>query len=278
MDTVEAEDVAWLWHPYVPLGKPTNLEGDPGLSKSFIALTLCAIVTRGYPFPSADLEGFRMTPNKLPLSNTIYMTAEDGLADTLKPRLEAAGADCSRVFVLQTYRSEHKNGDEQEHPFSLQDVDVLESALQETEAKLIVIDPVQGYLGKGVDMNQANDVRPVLTAVGQLAEKYSCAVICIRHLAKSARSPLHKGLGSVDFTAFARSQLLVGKHEGQTVLTHAKSSLAPAGRSIAYELRDGRLYWLGGSDTTPDDVANPLPPTAQKGGDGEADKLELGPV
>ena len=274
MDTVEREDVSYLWPPYIPLGKPTNLEGDPGLGKSFIALTVSAIVTKGYPFPSADLEGFTMKASDLPPSNVIYMTGEDGLADTLKPRLEAAGADCSRVFVLQTYKSEHKNGDEKEHPFSLQDVDVLEQALQETGAKLIVIDPIQGYLGRGVDMNQANDVRPVLSAVGQLADKYRCAIISIRHLAKSVRSPLHKGLGSVDFTAFARSQLLVGKHNGQTVMTHAKSSLAPAGKSLAYELRDGRLYWLGASDSTPEDVANPLPPTARNSDDEEADKLE----
>ena len=275
MDGVQAENVSWLWYPYIPLGKATNLEGDPGLGKSFIALTLCALVTKGLPFPSVNLEDSLRTPNNLPPSNVIYMTAEDGLADTLKPRLEGAGADCTRVFALQTYKSQQKNGDEKDHAFSLQDIDVLEEALQETQAKLIVIDPIQGYLGRDVDMNQANDVRPILSAVGQLAEKYRCAIISIRHLAKSARSPLHKGLGSVDFTAFARSQLVVGKHEEQTVITHAKSSLAPAGRSIAYELKDGRLHWRGASDSTPDDVANPIPKNGQRDGEGEAEKLEL---
>jgi hypothetical protein len=151
---------------------------------------------------------------------------------------------------------------------------VLEQALQKTQAKLIVIDPIQGYLGRDVDMNQANDVRPILSAVGQLAEKYKCAVISIRHLAKSARSPLHKGLGSVDFTAFARSQLLVGKHEDQTVITHAKSSLAPTGKSVIYELKDGRVHWRGTSDTTPDDVANPTPPNGRKDDERDSEKLE----
>lgn len=197
-----------------------------------------------------------MTPNPLPPSTVIYMTAEDGLADTLKPRLEAAGADCSKVAVLRGF-TEVYDGNEVARAFTLTDVDMLEEALSQTRAKLIIIDPLQGFLGGEVDMHRANEVRPILSGIGKLAEQHGCAILGIRHLGKSSKNgSLHRGLGSVDFTAFARSQLLIGKYNDQRVITHSKSSLAPKGRSLAYDIIDGALVWRGISDATPDDVAS----------------------
>ena len=175
------------------------------------------------------------------------------------------------MAVLKGF-TEVQDGEEVERVFTLADVDMLEQALLQTRAKLIIIDPLQGFLGGGVDMHRANEVRPVLAGLGRLAEKYGCAVVAIRHLSKSNKTgALHRGLGSVDFTAFARSQLLVGKHNEQRVITHSKSSLAPEGESLVYDIRDGALVWLGGSDATPDDVASNFPVKQE---DGEADKLE----
>jgi len=251
LSDVEPQDVAWLWHPYIPLGKLTLLEGDPGLGKTFISLTLAAAITRGWPLLSqTGAPGEELEP-----ADVLYMSAEDGLADTLRPRLDAADADVSRVHALTGWRITGDDGTDTEGAVSLGDIPILEQALAQTKPKLIIIDPLQAYLGAGVDMHRANETRPLLTALGNLAEKYGCAVVCIRHLNKAlGGKALYAGLGSIDFAAAARSVLQVGEHEGERLLAHVKSSLAPNGKSIRYELRDGSLNWLGVSDVTAEEL------------------------
>lgn len=251
MSDVEPQEVKWLWHPYIPLGKLTLLEGDPGLGKTFISLTLAAAITRGWPLLSqTGAPGDEFEP-----SNVLYMTAEDGLADTLRPRLDAADADVNRVYTLDGWELINEKEETVTGAVSLGDVAVLEQALEKVKPKLVIVDPLQAYLGAGVDMHRANEVRPVLSALGNLAEKHECAVICIRHLSK-AMSPkaIYSGMGSIDFAAASRSILSVGEYEGERLLAHVKSSLAPQGKSIRYELRDGSLYWLGVSDVTAEDI------------------------
>ena len=223
------------------------------MGKTFISLTLAAAITRGWPLLSqTGAPGDELEP-----ADVLCMSAEDGLADTLRPRLDAADADVSRVHALTGWRLD--DGDEGvEGTVSLGDIPILEQALVQTKAKLIIIDPLQAYLGAGVDMHRANEVRPLLSALGNLAEKYGCAVICIRHLSK-AMSPkaIYSGMGSIDFAAAARSILMVGEHDGERMLAHVKSSLAPQGKSILYELRDGSLNWLGISDVTAEELRVP---------------------
>lgn len=180
--------------------------------------------------------------------NVIYQTAEDGLADTIKPRLVAAGADCSRVLVI----------DESKQELTLCD-DRLEQAIRETGAKLIVIDPMQAYLGGEVDMHRANEVRPVLKRVASMAERTGCAVILIGHMNKAqGLKASYRGLGSIDFRAAARSVLLVGRLKDVPnirVMAQDKNSLAPEGVSIAFELDAERGFqWKGCCDSTVDDV------------------------
>lgn len=256
LSDVEPQDVSWLWHPYIPLGKLTLLEGDPGLGKTFLALTLAASITRGWPLLSQDgTLGDEIEP-----SNVLYMSAEDGLADTLRPRLDAANADVSRVHALTGWQIVDERAEAVTGAVSLSDIPILEQALVETEAKLVVIDPLQAYLGAKLDMHRANEVRPLMTALSNLAEKHKCAVVCIRHLSK-AMSPkaIYSGMGSIDFAAAARSILTVGEHDGERLLAHVKSSLTPQGKSIRYELRDGSVNWLGVSDVTAEELRVPQP-------------------
>jgi hypothetical protein len=240
MDAVQTEQVKWLWRPYIPLGKITIIQGDPGEGKTTFALALVAALTKGVPLPEVV--------DALPPVNVIYQTAEDGLADTIKPRLESLGADCSRVLVI----------DESERELNMRDKR-LEQAIEKTGAKLLVLDPIQAYLGGNVDMYRANEVRPVIKQIGLMAERTGCAVIMIGHINKAqGQKSSYRGLGSIDFRAAARSVLVVGRSKEDSsirIAAHDKSSLVPEGRSIVFELNDEQGFvWRGYCDATVDDV------------------------
>lgn len=252
MADVEPQEVDWLWNPYIAKGKLTILEGDPAMGKTWLALTLAAIVSRGDPFPGPDgVPRDRREP-----ANVVYLTAEDGLADTLRPRLDKAGADVRRVFAL----TGQTDGGE-ETGVTLSDLPVLESTLRFVRPALVVVDPLQAYLGAGVDLHRANEVRPVLAGLANLAEKHGAAVLLIRHLGKANQDrALYRGLGSIDISAAARSVLLAGKDPGdesQRVLAHTKSSLAPNGPSLAYKLGEDGFTWCGVSNVTPEALLAP---------------------
>lgn len=240
MSNVEVEEIKWLWHPYIPQGKVTIIQGDPGEGKTTFVLAMIALLTKGEPLPEHEI-------GSEPIS-VIYQTAEDGLGDTIKPRLLAAGADCERVLVI----------DESETELTLSD-ERLEKAIRETGAKLIVLDPLQAYLGGDVDMHRANEVRPVFKRLCMIAEETGCAIILIGHMNKTqgAKSS-YRGLGSIDFRAAARSVLVVGRLKDDPtirIVAHDKSSLAPEGKSIAFALNpDSGFAWKGYCETSVDEL------------------------
>ncbi len=181
--------------------------------------------------------------------NVIYQTAEDGLGDTIKPRLIEAGADETRVLNII----------EDTDPLSLSDKRI-EDAIIKTGARLMILDPIQGYIGEKIDINRANEIRSVLKKVAAVADKTGCAIVLVGHLNKAqGSSSAYRGLGSIDFRAAARSVLLVGrlrKEPNVRVIVHDKSSLAPEGKSLAFNLgnEDG-FYWLDGySEITADEL------------------------
>ena len=230
MSDIQPEEVQWLWYPYIPLGKLTVIQGDPGEGKTTFVLAVIAALTKGEALPERE---------PLDPVNILYQTAEDGLADTIRPRLDALGADCSRVLVI----------DESKRELSLSD-ERIRQAMEKTRAKLLVLDPLQAYLGAEVDMHRANEVRPILKRLGSVAEQMGCAVVLIRHLNKmQGQKSGHRGMGSVDFQAAARSVLLVGraKEDPQLrIVVPDKSSLAPEGESIAFALDPEQGFqWKG---------------------------------
>lgn len=236
MADVEAVAVKWLWKPYIPLGKITIIQGDPGEGKTTLALSIAAAFTQGENLPN-EVE------TKVPM-NVIYQTAEDGLADTIKPQLEAVNADCARVLVIDESKEELSMTDER-----------IEKAIQQTGAKLIILDPIQAYIGANVDMHRANEIRPVMSKLGRIAEEYGCAVVLIGHMNKAAgQKSSYRGLGSIDITAVARSVLIVGKMRdspSKRIMTQAKSSLAPVGKSLLFEINENSaLEWKGEVDIT----------------------------
>lgn len=248
LEDVIAEEVSWLWEPYIPLGKLTLLEGDPGIGKTWMALQIAAMVSSGQSFPSTNKKTSLCEPK-----NVVYLSAEDGVGDTIKPRLKKADADQSRIFVLTGWKDTClKTNKETRGQVILTDIDVLEQAIENLSPAILIIDPLQAYLGSKVDMHRANETRPVLAGLAMLAEKYHCAVLCIRHLAKShTEKSIYRGLGSIDFSAAARSILLAGQDpqdKDKRVLAHVKSSLAAIGPSLCYEIREDGFRWLGISE------------------------------
>ena len=245
MSDVELTPVNWLWKPYLPFGKLSVLQGNPGEGKTYFAMHLAAACTNGKLLPNMErLEPF----------NVIYQTAEDGLGDTVKPRLIEAGADLDRVLVI----------DDSEVQLTLSD-ERIERAIIENNARLVIIDPIQAYLGADVDMNRANEVRPIFMRLGQVAQRTGCAILLIGHLNKAAgMQSLQRGLGSIDIAAAVRSVMFIGKlkHDPtMRILTHEKSSLAPPGVSLAFSLGDeGGFRWVGEYDITADEMLSGIEP------------------
>ena len=245
MSDVELTPVEWLWKPYLPFGKLSVLQGNPGEGKTYFAMHLAAACTNGKLLPNME----RVEP-----FNVIYQTAEDGLGDTVKPRLIEAGADLDRVLVI----------DDSDVQLTLSD-ERIEKAIIENNARLVIIDPIQAYLGADVDMNRANEVRPIFMRLGQVAQRTGCAILLIGHLNKAAgMQSLQRGLGSIDIAAAVRSVMFIGKlkHDPtMRILTHEKSSLAPPGVSLAFSLGDeGGFRWVGEYDITADEMLSGIEP------------------
>lgn len=249
MENVKPEKVRWLWEPYIPLGKLIILEGDPEVGKTWLALAISSTVTVGAAFPGQDGHQTRREPG-----NVIYMTAEDDLSDTIRIRLDSMHADVSRIYVLSGCTVYDPFSDSStETIITLSDLDVFRQALEECRPALVVIDPLQAYLGARVDINRANEVRPVLSGMRALAEEFGCAILLVRHLVKSSRDKaLYRGLGSIDFSAIARSVLLVGQDPDtkQRALIQTKCSVKQHGESIDFTITDDGLAWLGVSELT----------------------------
>ncbi|HTX94343.1 MAG TPA: AAA family ATPase [Mycobacterium sp.] len=246
---VEPERVSWLWPGRIPLGKLVTLDGDPGLGKSTLALSIAAPVTTGGEWPDGALCEHP--------GGVLLLSAEDGLADTIRPRLDAAGADVSKVHAVQGVPIDDKGT--LRSP-TIADITALEAAIRNTDARLLVIDVLMAYLPTGTDSHKDQDIRSTLSRLAAMADRTNCAVLMIRHLTKaSGRDPIYRGGGSIGIVGAARAGLLVASDpddNDRRVLASVKSNLGPVPESLAYRLIDSpehgcaRVQWDGKTDHT----------------------------
>jgi hypothetical protein len=234
LSTVTPEAVSFLWAQRLAAGKLHLIVGDPGLGKSTLTLDIAARMTQGRDWPDGG---------RAPVADVIVLSAEDGLADTVRPRLDALGADVDRVHALTAVRG--SNGEERCVSLAT-DVQALEVAIRDTAARLVVVDPLSAYLGK-TDSYKDGEVRSVLMPLADLASRTGVAIVGVMHLGKGEkRSALYRALGSVAFVAAARIVLAVAPHpedEAKRVLCWVKGNLSAKPDTLAFSLADGRLCW-----------------------------------
>lgn len=258
---VLTQSVEWLWHPYIPLGKLTLLRADPGTGKTFTMSKIIADITNGVKMFGDE--------QRLPPSVVIYQNAEDGIGDTLKPRLAKMGANMDRVIAV----AEPDQGLSFTSP-------QIEMAMARYKPKLLVFDPLQAYLGTDVNMNLANEIRPKMRYLGNMAEKHSCAIVIVEHTSKATKqSALLRGIGSMDITGAARSVLVLGRNAedpNQIIMAQAKNNLAQFGKSIAMHIDSTRgIVWDGYSELQADDIMGSFRTRTQKASPTKEDAKEL---
>ena len=231
LDEIKTKSVDWLWKPYIPLGYITIVVGDPGVGKSYLLVDLCSRITNGQAFPFNDENDEKTIQGKI-----IFQNGEDGIEDTVKERFETCNANLKNVYIIN----------EIENPiFSLEDLDRFENALKQIRPKLIIIDPVQRYIGN-ISMNSANEVRNILAPIGNLALKYNCSIILVMHETKSKNTgTLYRALGSIDFVGIARSMLTLSiNDDGTRCISHTKSTKGKKGDSISFNITEKGIIYL----------------------------------
>lgn len=249
LDTVEREEVQWLWPAWIPLGRLTGLVGDPGVGKSWLALAIAALITTGKPMPGEVQE-------RQP-ADILLLTAEDGLADTVRPRLEDMGGDPARVTVLAGVLDTHG----ERLPSLVHDVDLLEKELAKGGYDLVIVDPLNAYLGAETDTYRDSALRSVLSRLAGLAERQRVALLFIMHLTKGERDKaLYRAQGSIAYVAAARAVHLVGfnpNDQQERALVCIKNNLAEKPPPLAFEITDDGFRWCGESTLTEADLLAP---------------------
>ena len=243
LSSVEAKAVDWLWDGYLPNGMLAMLSGDPNAAKTFIALSIAADLSNGF-VPSSK--------KKCKPINTIYMSHENSPEYVVRPRFEAAGGNAKRLFIIK-------------ETVTLQDIGRIEASVREKKAGLLIVDPLQSFLGADVDAHRSNETRPVMDGLVRLAEQNNISVLILRHLAKSSGGrAIHRGLGSIDLTAAVRSEMIVGhapETPQQRAMVQIKNSVGMHAPSLAFEIVpkgiSAKLEWRGESSLTAADLLAP---------------------
>lgn len=260
MADIEPEEIRWLWYPRIARGKVTLLEGDPGVGKSYVTVAIAAALSSGGGLP--DRKSFEA-------SRVLMLTSEDGLGDTLRPRLDSLGADVSKVFACDV-------------PIDFSTTDGLDFArrkIEEYRPAVVIIDPIVAYVGSGTDTHRANHVRSILAPLASIAGRFGAAILAVRHLSKgSAARSIYRGQGSIDFTAAARSVLLAGfdpTDQERRALVQIKTNIGPIAPTLGFEIPDGRFRWTGDSTLTASDLLSAESSGEEKSAEEEAREFLL---
>lgn len=245
LSEVQPERVSWLWPGRIPLGKLCLIDGDPGTGKSGLTGDIAARVSAGLPLPDG---------HSCEAGGVVLLNAEDGLSDTIRPRLDAAGADTSRVLSLATTLDSEGH----ERMLSIpEDLSLIERGIWRVGAKLVIVDPLMAFLSGETNAHKDQDTRKALAPLAALAERTGVAVVVVRHLNKATgTNVLYRGGGSIGIIGAARSALLVAKDpedENRRVLAPMKSNLAQPAPSLAFTLEETsngavRVTWQGDTD------------------------------
>ena len=228
---IPAKQLSWLWPGRIPLGKLTILSGDPGVGKSLVTLAIAATVSRGAAWPCH--EGVAQA------ADAVLVSAEDDPADTIRPRLDAAGADVGRVHVLDGVEYTDENGDTQRRPWNFTDIEALDRRLLALpDCRLVIVDPLSAYVA-GIDSHKNADVRALLAPLAEIAARRRVAVTCVSHLNKSAGPAMYRTTGSLAFVAAARAVYAVAKDQNDAarrLVLPIKCNLAPDTAGLAYRI------------------------------------------
>lgn len=237
LDEVQPEKIDWLWKGRIALGKLTVLAGDPGLGKSFVTLDIAARISMGLAWPDS------MDETHEP-GGVVLLSAEDGIADTIRPRLDAAGADVSRIAAIKAVSEREHTGKTSARSFDLtSDVEALEHAVRAVDnCKLVIIDPITAYLG-ATDSHKNGEIRGLLAPLSAFAEKHHVAILMVSHLNKNTGGvAIYRTMGSLAFTAAARTVWIVAKDESdprRRLMLPVKNNIAPDTGGLAYSITMG---------------------------------------
>ena len=224
---IDPKSVDWLWYPFIPYGKVTLVQGDPGDGKSTFLLTIAAMLTKGEPLPFTEPE----TPPE-PMS-VIYQTTEDDADDTIVPRFIRSNGDREKLIFIN----------EKEAPISFDDARI-EEAIKTTGAKLLILDPLSSYIGD-CQLNAANEVRPRFNHLIRIAKETNAAIVIVNHLNKMfGTKAIYRTPGSIDIVGAVRSALLIGRskeNDDERVMVQQKSNLAPTGAAIVFSDSKDRI-------------------------------------
>lgn len=250
LSDVVREEIDWLWPGRIARGKLTIIEGDPGAGKSFLSLAIAKSVTLGQALPPGE--------SSFDAASVLMLTAEDGLADTVRPRAEDMGADVSRIHVVEAVRDQ---GGQERLPSLTDDLAAIEELLATGTVGLLIIDPINAYLGVRLDTHRDAALRAALTPLAKLAERNNVAMCCICHLTKGGRDKaIYRAQGSIGYVAAARSVLLVAKNpksEEERVVAVVKNNVAKHPPSLAFTITDGRFEWQGESSLSAQELLGP---------------------
>ena len=246
---VEPKEVKWLWYPYIPFGKVTLLQGDPGDGKSKLMLSIAALLSNGNKLPFTNNE------EKNEPMTIIYQTTEDDADDTVVPRFNSAGGNGENLIFIKEDKKNLSFGDER-----------IALAIKEYKAKLLILDPMSSYIGEDCSMNNANETRAEFNHLISVAKETGCAIVIIAHMNKlKDTNPLYRTNGSIDIAGAARSILAVTKtankeNPAERYMVQVKSNLAPMGSAIAFEVAEKGVNFLDELELTAEEAFSALAP------------------